>query len=74
MMQKLNFDEAVAMVRANEGKIQSEEREELERKIGELSKELAQTSNKPEENASKKKKKGSRLRSELLLNLLSIYR
>jgi hypothetical protein len=57
MMQQLNFDQAVALVRANEGKIQITELEALERKIAELSKELADRSKdeKPGETAARKK-------------------
>lgn len=40
MLQQLNFDQAVALVRANESKIPIQEREELESKITELTKEL----------------------------------
>ncbi|CAO2648332.1 Nn.00g075990.m01.CDS01 [Neocucurbitaria sp. VM-36] len=56
MLQQLNFDQAVALVRANEGKIPVQEREELERKIAELSKEL----NKLSANTTKPGKSGVR--------------
>jgi hypothetical protein len=60
--EQLNFDQAVALVRANEGKIPVSEREALERKIAELSKELGATSKKakPGEPAARKKKGSSR--------------
>ena len=44
MLQQLDFDQAVALVRANEDKIRFSEREALERRIAELSKELADKS------------------------------
>ncbi|KAF1844827.1 uncharacterized protein K460DRAFT_310767 [Cucurbitaria berberidis CBS 394.84] len=64
MLQQLNFDQAVALVRANESKIPVREREELERKIAELSKELNSMSankTKPEKSGvrTERKKKGS---------------
>jgi hypothetical protein len=62
MMRQLDFDQAVALVRANEGKITVSEREALERKIAELSKELAESSKdaEPGEPAVRKKKGSSR--------------
>jgi hypothetical protein len=65
MLQQLDFDQAVALVRANEGKIGLSEREALERKIAELSKELAdrsqtEESGEPDEPAARKKKGSSR--------------
>lgn len=69
MLQQLNFDQAVALVRANEGKIPVREREELESKIAELSQELnkiaaervdSQNGKKPGKNEDvERKKKGS---------------
>jgi len=62
MAQQLDFDQAVALVRANEGKIPISEREALESKIAELSKELAEKTSegKPGEIAVRKKKGSSR--------------
>ncbi|KAF2131053.1 hypothetical protein P153DRAFT_287352 [Dothidotthia symphoricarpi CBS 119687] len=62
MLQQLDFDQAVALVRANEGKIPVSERDELEGKIAELSKKLAQASEKirPGDGPARKKKGSSR--------------
>lgn len=69
MLQQMDFDQAVALVRANEGKIPVLEREALERKIAELSKELADKSaetkgsdesDETDEPAARKKKGSSR--------------
>jgi hypothetical protein len=62
MLQQLTFDEAVAVVRANEGKIPASEREALELKITELTQELAgkATKAKPGEKSPRKKKGGSK--------------
>ncbi|KAF2024735.1 hypothetical protein EK21DRAFT_93857 [Setomelanomma holmii] len=44
MLQQMNFDQAIALVRANEDKISVSERDALEHKIAELSKKLAEES------------------------------
>jgi len=61
-MQELNFDQAVSMIRVNEGKLPAEERDRLEAKIAELSKELAESTraNKPGDVSARKKRGSSR--------------